>query len=164
MSDPDDTLPGTPMRISPDGLQFIKDAEGCRLTAYRDSVGVLTIGFGHTAGVHGGLSVTPQQAEALLLDDLEAVYRCIQSKVSVPLSQGQFDALCSWIFNLGCGNFAASTLRAKLNEGDYEGAEKQFGRWVHAGGKSLPGLVTRRAGEAQMFAQADPDATNPQAA
>jgi len=142
------------VKISADGLEFIKQAEGLRLVAYRDSVGVLTIGYGHTNGVHGGMVIDERQATDWLLADLEDVYRCIASKVIVPLSQGQFDALCSWIFNLGCGNFAGSMLRAKLNAGDFAGAEKEFGRWTHAGGRVLAGLVKRRAGEAEMFSEA----------
>ena len=154
MSDPDDTLPGVRMRISPDGLQFIKDAEGCKLAAYRDSVGVLTIGVGHTKDVHGGMHVTEAEAMALLEDDLEDVYRCIAAHVKVPLSQGQFDALCSFTFNLGCGALKGSTLLNRLNKGDYEAAQAQFGRWVNAGGEKLAGLVKRRAGEAEMFSEA----------
>lgn len=142
------------MKISAEGLAFIKQAEGLRLVAYRDSVGVLTIGYGHTKGVHEGMVIDERHATELLEADLEDVYRCINSKVTVPLSQGQFDALCSWILNLGCGNFSASTLRAKLNAGDYAGAEREFGRWTHAGGQVLAGLVKRRAGEAEMFSEA----------
>lgn len=141
------------MKISPDGLQFIKDAEGCKLAAYLDSVGVPTIGYGHTDNVHGGMHITQAEADDFLEEDLGSVYACIRAKVTVPLSQGQFDALCSFIFNLGCGAFTSSTLRRKLNAGDYEGAEKEFGRWVNAGGQVLAGLVKRRAGEAEMFSE-----------
>lgn len=142
------------MKISADGLEFIKQAEGCRLSAYQDSVGVWTIGVGHTKGVYKGQVITEDEADSLLAADLDDVYGCIRNKVNVPLSQGQFDALCSFVFNLGCGNFAASTLRAKLNAGDYEGAGKEFWRWIHAGGQVLAGLVKRRAGEAEMFSEA----------
>ena len=142
------------MKISPDGLQFIKDAEGCKLAAYLDSVGVPTIGVGHTKGVHGGMTITQLQADKFLEDDLEDVYRCIEGYVHVPLSQGQFDALCSFIFNLGCGSFKGSTLLNRLNKGDYTAAAEQFPRWVNAGGQKLAGLVKRRAGEAEMFSEA----------
>ena len=141
------------MKISPDGLEFIKQAEGCKLTAYQDSVGVWTIGVGHTKGVVQGQILTQGMADALLEDDLQEVYDCLADAVKVPLSQGQFDALCSFTFNLGCGSLKGSTLLAMLNRGDYEGAANQFGRWVNAGGTKLDGLVKRRAGEAEMFSE-----------
>lgn len=140
------------MKISPEGLQFIKDAEGCRLKAYQDSVGVLTIGVGHTRGVTEGMTINQEQADALLEDDLEDCYKAIRDYVEVDLTQGQFDALCSFIFNLGVGAFRASTLLRLLNDGDYVGAKAQFRRWDKAGGAVLAGLTKRRAGEAGMFA------------
>lgn len=152
MSGPEDTIPGKPVQISPAGLAFIRDAEGCRLESYRDSVGVLTIGVGHTKGVTEGQRITQEQADALLDDDLQEVYPCIAEAVTVPLTQGQFDALCSFTFNLGCGSLKGSRLLFLLNQGDYDGAAQQFGRWVNAGGVKLAGLVKRRAGEAEMFA------------
>jgi len=153
--DTDDTLPGTkPSVISPDGLEFIKQSEGCKLTAYRDSVGVLTIGYGHTEGVHGGSSCTQEEADQWLRDDLQAVYRAIDSLVDVDLSQGQFDALCSFVFNLGAGALRNSTLLNLLNQGKYGAAQQQFSRWNHAGGQVLAGLTKRREGEAEMFSEA----------
>lgn len=142
------------MKVSPDGLNFIKQAEGCKLHAYQDSVGVWTIGVGHTKGVIAGQIITPGMADALLEDDLQEVYDCIEALVHVPLSQGQFDALCSFAFNLGCGALKGSTLLKMLNSGDYSGAEQQFQRWNKAGGSVLAGLTKRRAGEAQMFSEA----------
>ena len=141
------------MIISDDGLEFIKQAEGCRLVSYRDSVGVLTVGYGHTQDVHGGMAISEAQAEAYLRSDLEDVYRCIKALVNVPLNQGQFDALCSWIFNLGCGNFKSSTLLKVLNRGDYADVGAQIVRWDKAGGKVLAGLTKRREGEAEMFSE-----------
>lgn len=140
------------MRISTEGLAFIKQAEGCRLTAYLDSVGVPTIGVGHTRGVKMGDTCTEEQATQYLLDDLESVYSDIEALVEVPLSQGQFDALCSWVFNLGGPALRGSTLLKLLNAGDYEAARKQFPRWDKAGGVPLAGLTKRRAAEAAMFA------------
>lgn len=142
------------MRISPDGLEFIKQSEGCRLTAYYDSVGVPTIGYGHTKGVRMGDVCTPEQASAWLVEDLASVYGDIASQVTVPLTQGQFDALCSFVFNLGGSALRNSTLLKMLNAGDYEAAQGQFGRWTHAGTQTLAGLVKRRAGEAEMFSEA----------
>ena len=139
--------------ISADGLEFIKQAEGCKLASYQDSVGVWTIGYGHTKGVHGGMTCTQEQADEWLAEDLETVYGDIREYVDVPLTQGQFDALCSWIFNLGAGAFRDSTFRRLLNARDYEGAAEQIKRWVHAGNQVLPGLVKRRAAEAEMFTE-----------
>jgi lysozyme len=141
------------MNISADGLEFIKQAEGLRLKAYQDSVGVWTIGYGHTKGVKEGDTCTSEQAEAWLLLDLGRVYRDIEDFVEVPLSQGQFDALCSFVFNLGGGALQSSTLRRMLNAKDYKGAQQQYPRWCHAGGQRLAGLVKRRAGEAEMFSE-----------
>lgn len=148
------------MKISQQGIDLIKHFEGCRLTAYQDSVGVWTIGYGSTMGVHKGQTITQEEAEARLLTDLEPVYKCLYDKIFVLLDQYQYDALCSWIFNLGCGNFMSSTLRRLINEGDFIAAQREFGRWIHAGGQVLPGLVKRRAAEAAMFG-GDPDATSP---
>ena len=142
------------MKISPNGLQFIKDAEGCKLAAYQDSVGVWTIGVGSTKGVHKGMTITQEQADALLESDLADVYPCIEAHVHVPLSQGQFDSLVSFIFNLGCGAFKGSTLLNLLNKSDYDGAAAQFKRWDHAGDVKLAGLTKRRLGEAEMFSEA----------
>ena len=158
MSD-DDTLPGSkPSVISADGLEFIKQSEGCKLAAYQDSVGVWTIGYGHTRGIRGADTCTPEDAVQWLKDDLQAVYEAIESMVTVDLSQGQFDALCSFVFNLGAGSLRNSTLLKLLNAGNYDAAQQQFSRWSHAGGVTLAGLVKRRAGEAEMFSE-NPDGT-----
>jgi lysozyme len=140
------------MRISPEGLAFIKRMEGCSLTAYLDSVKVPTIGVGHTRGVKMGDTCTEEQADQYLLDDLESVYSDIDALVDVPLTQGQFDALCSFVFNLGGPALRSSTLLKLLNAGDYEAARKQIPRWDKAGKQVLAGLTKRRAAEAAMFA------------
>ncbi|TDB48251.1 lysozyme [Photorhabdus khanii] len=139
------------MQISEKGLKALKSDEGCSLTAYRCPARVLTIGYGHTSGVKLGDVITEQQAEQFLLEDLAPVYITIETNVKVPLTQGQFDALCSFIFNLGAGAFVRSTLLKKLNAGDYKGAANEFMRWNMAGGRILPGLDARRASEKTMF-------------
>lgn len=140
------------MNISEEGLALIKKHEGLELTAYKDAVGVLTVGYGHTGDdVRPGMIITPEEADQLLRDDISEVEACIEDKVQVDLTQGQYDALCSFIFNLGCGAFERSTLLRLLNEADYAGAAQQFGRWVNAGGKPLAGLVRRRGEEADLF-------------
>ena len=140
------------MKISDQGLQLIKDSEGCKLTAYFDVVGVLTIGYGSTLNVNKGETITQEEAEALLIADIQRICEpCIEAYVDVALTQGQYDALTSFIFNLGCKAFRGSTLRKMLNDGDYHGASWQFNRWIHAGGKVLPGLAARRSKESAMF-------------
>ncbi|MCP9266843.1 lysozyme [Xenorhabdus sp. XENO-1] len=142
------------MEISDKGFECIKQYEGLKLKAYPDSAtggGPWTIGYGHTKGIKKGDAITEQQAEIFLHDDLQPVYTTLRQWVKVPLNQGQFDALCSFIFNCGSGNFSGSTLLKKLNQGDYTGAAAEFSRWNKAAGKVMRGLDNRRASERQMF-------------
>ncbi|MCC8381076.1 lysozyme [Xenorhabdus sp. PB30.3] len=142
------------MEISTKGLECIKQYEGLKLKAYPDpATGGIpwTIGYGHTKGVKKGDVITEQQAEVFLHDDLQPIYATLRQLVRVPLNQGQFDALCSFIFNCGSGNFSGSTLLRKLNQGDYIGAAAEFPRWNKAAGKVMRGLDSRRASEHQMF-------------
>ncbi|PHM56708.1 lysozyme [Xenorhabdus sp. KK7.4] len=142
------------MEISNKGLECIKQYEGLKLKAYPDPATggtPWTIGYGHTKYVKPGQVITEQQAEAFLHDDLQPIYLTLESAVKVSLTQGQFDALCSFIFNCGAGNFARSTLLKKLNTGDYQGAADEFQRWNKAAGKVMNGLTKRRASERQVF-------------
>jgi lysozyme len=142
------------MKTSPKGIALIKSAEGLRLKAYPDpGTGGLpwTIGYGSTLGVTRTMIITEAQAELMLAADLVRFERAVERLVQVPLTQGQFDALVSFTYNVGEGNFTKSTLLRKLNAGDSEGAAEQFSRWVNAGGKVLPGLVKRRAAERALF-------------
>lgn len=138
-------------RISDAGLQLIRESEGLRTRAYPDSVGVWTIGFGHTRGVDEFDVCDEGQAVAWLHEDVAASEAAVRAAIDVPLTQGQFDALVDFVFNLGAGALAGSTLRRKLNAGDYAGAAAEFARWCHAGDRVLPGLVTRRAKERALF-------------
>lgn len=133
------------------GIDLIKSFEDCRLTAYQDSVGVWTIGYGHTNGVYAGMTITQAQAEEFLRSDLKTAENAVNGKVTYPITQNMFDALVSLTFNIGTGNFGSSTLLKKLNQGDINGAANEFDRWVYAGGKVEPGLVSRRAVEKEMF-------------
>ena len=143
------------MRISEQGLDFIKSFEGLRLSAYRDAVGVLTIGYGHTRGVRLGQIITRGEAELLLSADLEPIERQLTADLGEDgVLQCQFDALCSFCFNLGIGAYMRSTLRKYVKAGRDADADREFGRWVHAGGRVLPGLVRRRRAEAELYAQA----------
>lgn len=139
------------MKVSNNGINLVKRFEGLELKAYRDSVGILTIGYGHTHAVKAGDIITGEQADAFLREDLQVAELTVNTNVKVKLTQGQFDALVSFVFNLGSGNFVKSTLISKLNSGDYAGAADEFGKWVNAGGKKLPGLVKRRAAEREVF-------------
>jgi lysozyme len=140
------------LSYSQQGLALTEQFEGLRLTAYQDSVGVWTIGYGHTgADVHPGLTISQQQASALLLNDVASAVATVNRLVSVPLTQNQFDALVDFVFNAGAGNFSGSTLLRELNAGDYAAAAAQFARWVHAGNQILPGLVARRKAEQDLF-------------
>lgn len=139
------------MKVSNNGINLVKRFEGLELKAYRDSVGILTIGYGHTHAVKAGDIITGEQADAFLREDLQVAELTVNTNVKVKLTQGQFDALVSFVFNLGSGNFVKSTLIKKLNVGDYAGAADEFGKWVNAGGKKLPGLVKRRAAEREVF-------------
>ncbi len=139
------------MSISPAGIALIQVHEGLRLAAYRDAVGVWTIGYGSTVGVRRGMTITRDQAVLRLYHDLDDAEATINSRVTVPLTQPQFDALTSLVFNIGGGAFRKSTLLQNLNAGDYAGAAAEFNRWVKANGRVLGGLVTRRAAERHLF-------------
>lgn len=144
------------MNISDAGLALIREHEGLRLESYPDpatGADPWTVGYGHTGpDVSPGLTITADRADEFLRADVAKCEHCIGSLVTVPLDQGQFDALCSFVFNLGCNTLRNSTLLRLLNQGDYSGAQAQFSRWDHAGGKVLAGLTKRRAAEAEMFA------------
>ena len=142
------------MRTSQRGLSLIKSFEGLRLQAYQDAVGVWTIGYGTTRGVNSGMKISKEQAERMLLNDVQRFEPEIERLVTVPLSQNQWDALVSFTYNLGSANLGSSTLRRLLNSGDYAAAADQFPRWNKAGGKVLPGLVRRRAAERDLFLEA----------
>ena len=143
--------------MSQKGIEHLKDSEGLRLKAYQDTGKVWTIGYGHTSAAGGlkvyeGLTITNAQAEQLLKDDLvRMTYPVIKRLVKVDLTQGQFDALCSFVYNLGEGQVKTSTLLKLLNARDYKGASGQFGRWVYDNGKKFDGLVTRRKNEQALF-------------
>lgn len=139
------------MHTSQKGLDMIKSFEGLRLSAYKDVVGVVTIGYGTTSGVKMGDTLTKERAEELLREDVKRFEDQVLRLVKVPLTQGQFDALTSFVYNLGPGNLSNSTLLRLLNAGDYKGAAAQFDRWNKAGGKVLAGLARRRAAERALF-------------
>jgi GH24 family phage-related lysozyme (muramidase) len=139
-------------KTSQDGVNLIKSFEGLELTAYRDPVGVLTIGYGTTKGVSPGMRITQSQAEAFLKQDLAQFERAVNEDVKVKLTGDQFDALVSFTYNVGEGALASSTLLRLLNQGDYQGAADQFARWNKGdGGVELAGLTRRRKAEKALF-------------
>lgn len=142
---------GNIMKTSDRGIQAIEGYEGIRLKAYLDSVNVPTIGVGHTLGVHMGDVITKEQAEEFLRADLEDAEYAVNKYVLMPINQSQFDALVSFVFNLGSGAFKGSTLLKRLNAGLYQEAANEFLKWNQAGGKVLAGLAARRAAERAMF-------------
>jgi lysozyme len=139
------------METSKEGKEDLKGYEGVRLKAYLDTGGVPTIGVGHTRGVEMGMVATPEQVDQWLTEDLKEAEEAIERLVKVPLTQGQFDALASFVFNIGEGQFSNSTLLKLLNEGHYDAASAQLHRWVYDNGKKQPGLVKRRIGEQSRF-------------
>ncbi|MDR0458286.1 MAG: lysozyme [Burkholderiaceae bacterium] len=132
------------MSVSDAGLQMIEGFETRHLTAYRDGAGVPTIGYGHTGDVDGkpitsGMTITADYADQLLPGDLATAEATVRNNVHVPITQGQFDALTDFTFNLGAGKLEGSTLLTKLNAKDYTGAQAEFGRWVYGTQKDRQG-------------------------
>lgn len=148
-------MPNSDLVTSMEGIGLIQTMEGLRLKPYQCSAGKWTIGYGHTtisAVLHDAdISITEEQAFKLLVYDLRDAEAAVHRLVKVQLTQSQFDALVSFVFNLGQGKFGQSTLLATLNAGDYSGAAEQFPRWVMAGQAKLPGLEKRRLAEKAMF-------------
>ncbi|WP_395696750.1 lysozyme [Methylocella sp.] len=142
------------MKLGPEGAALIKSFEGCRLTAYRDAVGVWTIGFGHSSAagapvVKAGMTITQAEADAIFMRDAQKFVDRVNALVKVPLKQNEFDALVSFDFNTGA--LAKSTLLKRLNAGRKDLAPAEFMKWVKAGGKTLNGLVRRRQAEVALF-------------
>ena len=142
------------VNTSENGIELIKDFEGRRLVAYQDSVGVWTIGYGHTKTAHEGRLIIKSTADRLLAEDLAEFEKYVEEYVTVTLTQNQFDALVSWTFNLGPGNLQESTMLRKLNQGLYTEVPDEMRRWNKAGGEVLKGLVRRREAEAELFGSA----------
>lgn len=139
------------MQVSKDGVNLTERMEGLRLKAYRDGGGVLTIGYGHILGVEEGMEISQVQAEAYLREDVQRSVDDINRLVTISLTQGEFDALVDFDFNLGGNALKGSTLLKKLNSGDYQGAEQEFIRWNHDNGKVVEGLTKRRVAEQDEF-------------
>lgn len=140
------------MKMSPEGLQALVLREGSKLKAYKDTKGIWTIGVGDidvdndgVRDVHAGMTETPEQVIANLQEDIQWAEEAVDD-VDSPLTQNQYDALVSFVFNIGASAFAKSTMKRMLNAGDYEGAAKQFDRWH----KPVE-IIGRRDSEKEQF-------------
>ena len=148
------------MNVSANGLSLIARFEGKRLTAYRDAVGVLTVGFGHTSAagsplVTEGMVITDAMAIAILAQDVTRFETAVSRVLTRVPTQNQFDAMVSLCYNVGPGNFGISQVLSDFNAGDDLGASLAFSHFTKAGGQTLPGLVARRATEAALFKAPD---------
>lgn len=143
--------------INEAGLGIIKSFEGWSSSPYKCPADRWTIGWGSTWDIDGNAvtadhpDIDEEHGTALLRRELRHVEPAIRRLIKVPLNENQFSAICSWAFNVGTGNMQNSTLRMKLNRGDYEGASAEFPKWRRAGGRILKGLVRRRAAERALF-------------
>lgn len=160
------------MRMSEKGRELLTEWEGKERHVYRDAAGLMTIGVGHlltrdelTSGrimimgcpVKYADGLTDYQIDKLLEQDLAGPEYAVNSGIDVQLNQNQFDAICSFVFNVGKQAFFSSTLRELLNQGSYNDVEKQLVRWNKAGGKVIPGLICRRDKEIALFKSEDID-------
>ena len=146
-----------PRMVNQAGIDLVRKYEGFRADAYCCSSGKLTIGYGHTKGVSRDAQVSLEEAEELLLEDLREAGEEVSMLITVPLNDNQFAALTSFTFNLGPLALLQSTLRKKLNQGDYDAVPAQLKRWTKARHPitkemvELPGLIRRRAAEAELW-------------
>ncbi|HSZ75743.1 MAG TPA: lysozyme [Rhizomicrobium sp.] len=154
------------LHLSAAGAAFIKSFEACReatddgrFKAYLCPAHVLTIGWGHTNRTTPAFTIdtvwTQAQCDNAFVQDMSVNETAVKRLAKITLDQNEFDALVSFAFNCGVGSLAGSTLLRKLNAGDRDGAALEFGRWIRAGGKVLPGLVKRRMAEALLFRRLD---------
>ena len=145
------------MRASINGINLIKQFEGCRYSPYRDSVGLWTVGYGHLIGDGKSLTsgdnrvFTQKEIDDFLVNDLMHVESGISVLIRVPITQNQFDALCSFCYNLGVGTLQKSTLLKDINLSLWDAAANDILKFHFAGGVSLPGLVKRRQAEHDLF-------------
>ena len=142
---------GHELTTSEELMKKLMEFEGCRLEAYFDEAGVLTIGYGHTKDVREGDRISEYWARNLLKEDIERAAKQVL-KLGVCRTQGQLDALTSFVFNLGFQRLRKSTLLKVIKrQGAAADIKREFMRWVYAGGKKMPGLERRRSWEAERF-------------
>lgn len=141
------------MKINADGIDLIKKWEGLKLEAYLCPANVWTIGYGHTRTAKPGMKITQTEAERLLRSDLQKFEQAVRNAVKVDLTENQFAALVSWVYNIGEGAMKSSTLLKKLNAGDYDSVPSELMRWNKVKGKPVKGLTNRRAAEAGLWSK-----------
>lgn len=146
------------MNASANCVEMIKRFEGFRSEAYQDVAGVWTIGYGFTQGVKQGDTITEDEATLRLEDELSRFAFLLESCLTHLTNQNQFDAMLSLSYNIGMGNFKASSVLSNHNRGDSVLAAQSFNLWNHAGGKVVPGLTARRAAEAALYQKGTDDA------
>ena len=139
------------MQTSQEGIALIKKFEGCELEAYKCAAGVWTIGYGSTKGVNEGDTITQEEADKLLTEEMSEYEGYINDMVTSDLKQNEFDALVSWVYNLGPSNLSSSTLLQRLNNKDWQDIPNQIKRLNKAGGEVKQGLIRRREAEALLF-------------
>lgn len=140
------------MEYSKQGLALTEGFESCRLTAYQDVKGIWTCGWGHVGPeVVEGLTWTQDQADSQLVLDLTKAEHAVNTLVTVPLTQGQYDALVDFCYNCGIGAFSGSTMLRLLNAGQFDDAANEFQKWSHASGVVVAGLLRRRVAEEDEF-------------
>jgi len=143
------------MKVSQSGVALIKRFEGLELEAYQDIAGVWTIGFGHTETARAGMKISEREAEELLRQDLKPRERAVDELTRVPLNQNEFDALVSFVYNVGIAGYRGSTARRRLNNGDRSGAAQALTWWnkatVSGVLREVTGLTRRRAAERALF-------------
>lgn len=147
------------MNISQNGINLIKSYEGLKLTAYKPTPAEphYTIGYGHSASdVRADETITQATADSLLAQDVSKFEAGVAALIKIPVNQNQFDALVSFAYNVGLGNFKTSTLLTLVNKKDFKDAANEFGKWNKSGGKVLAGLVKRREAEKELFLKAVP--------
>jgi lysozyme len=151
-----DRLPPSQLYLSKAGVDVLSDREGCKLTAYLDTTGVLTIGIGHTSAagpptVYQGMTITVEAAHSIFRSDNRRFRTEALPLIEVPCYQHEWDALCSFLFNLGTTQFAGSTALERLNEENYAGVPEAMLWW-----NKPPEIISRRKGEAHDFAEGEP--------
>lgn len=143
--------------INKEGLDLIESFEGFSPKPYKDVAGIWTIGVGSIYGLNGKRvkashrHISKQEALQLMERDLKTTEVKITQLIEVPVTQNQFSALCSFVYNVGSGAFQRSTARMKLNRSDYDGCANEFLRWKYAGKRAIPGLLRRRKAERELF-------------
>ena len=133
------------------GLALTENFEGCKLTSYQDSRGIWTLGWGHTKDIGPDMNCTQEQADEWLKEDTQSSVDAINRLVNIQLTQNEFDALVDFVYNLGAGSFASSTMLKLLNQGELGLAANEFSKWDHCGGQVVQGLLNRRIAEQQEF-------------